>query len=102
MGKVYILNKGYHNYDEADRYGERVFVTDGPVAVFKVDSLIHTLKDALKSFEPDEDYLLISGPVILGILAVAILMKVHDKINLLLFDAKRQNYSVRILKYDML
>ena len=101
MGNVYVLNKGYHNYAEAGKYGKSVFVTEGPVHVFKVDALLHTLKTSLVNYCPETDYLLLSGPVILSVLSVSVLLKRFESINLLLFDAKNQNYSVRKLSNEM-
>ena len=95
MPKVYILNDLNHNFSKAERFGELVYVTQGKVPIFKTDALRNLLLKNLKDFNIDEDYLLISGPALLCVMA-ALLLKVDGKpIKTLVFDAKAQEYVVR-------
>lgn len=99
---IYVLNKGYHNYSEADKFGSSIYVTEGPVPVFKQDKLVHMLKETFECFNQTDDYVLLSGPVILSVLSIAMLLKRFEFVNILLFDAKRQSYVVRQIKSENL
>lgn len=91
---VYVLNKGDHNYDAAKRYGECIVVTEGIVPIFKTDHVSAVLMEKLSAYKED-DFLLVTGPVILCILATVILLRKFDSIKILVFNAKAQDYVVR-------
>lgn len=97
MPNVYVINDMHHNFDEAEKFGEIVYVTQGKVPIFKTDAAKHMLREGLKGFDIEEDYLLLSGPAILGIMAAFIVAKDNIPIKLLVFDAKIQSYIVRHL-----
>jgi hypothetical protein len=94
MSRVFILNNNLHNYDKAKRFGELVNVTQGRLPIFKTDTVLNMVSFGLKNFTKD-DYLLVSGPVLLNILATTILYEKFDNFKLLIFDAKKQDYVVR-------
>ena len=96
MDKVYVVNHGSLNYENAKQYGTLVHVTEDKFPIFKITYLTETLKDRLKDFKED-DYLLLSGPAWLNIVASSILMTKYDSIKFLIFDAKQQEYVVRHL-----
>lgn len=101
MPSVYVLNDMTHDYSTAERHGELVYVTEGRFPIFKTDTLINKLKEELKDFA-DEDFLLISGPSLLAIYSVPMLLKRLGVIKLLVFDAKQQSYVVRHINQDNL
>ena len=97
--KVFVINDMNHNFDKAIRHGELIFVTEGKVPIFKTDIASNMLKEKLVDFKPD-DYLLVSGPPILCMMAVLVIKSIWDKplpIKTLVFDAKEQDYIVRHL-----
>lgn len=102
MAKVYIVNNMVHDYSSAAKFGELVNATEGKVPIFKTDISSEWLERTLKDFT-EEDYLLLSGPTILCIMAHIIVVRaLKDKrqptvIKFLVFDAKEQSYIVRHL-----
>jgi hypothetical protein len=96
MAKVFVISNMTHNYSSAEKFGKLVNVTEGKVPIFKTDTMISLLKHGLMTFS-DDDYLLISGPALLCIMATTILFNKLGKIKLLVFDAKEQDYIVRHL-----
>ena len=54
------------------------------------------LEEGLADFTED-DYLLVSGPAILCIMASTVLFNKFDTVKFLVFDAKQQDYVVRHL-----
>lgn len=97
MSKVYVINSMNHNFNKAAKYGTIHYVTNGKVPIFKTDIVKNMLRKGLEGFNIKEDYLLLSGPSILCILATWIVMNGKDPLKALVFDAKKQDYVVRHL-----
>lgn len=96
MSKVYVINDLNHNFDKATRYGEIKYATVGKVPIFKTDVAKNMLRKGLEGFDIREDYLLISGPSLLCIMAAFIVTENTSKpLQTLVFDAKEQDYVVR-------
>ena len=96
MAKVYVVNNTNHDYSKAEQYGELVYVTKGKLPIFKTNTVRAILEKGLVKFTKD-DYLLISGPAIVNIMAATILYNKFDTVKFLVFDAKQQDYVVRHL-----
>jgi len=96
MAKVYIVNSANHDYSKAEQYGELVYVTKGKLPIFKTSTVRTMLEKGLVKFTKD-DYLLISGPAIVSVMAATILYNKFDTVKFLVFDAKQQDYVVRHL-----
>ena len=96
MSKVYIINNMNHDYSKAAKYGTLVNVTEGKVPLFKTSIMKNIMKENLASFT-EEDYLLVSGPAFICIMASNELFSRFNTIKFLIFDAKQQDYVVRHL-----
>jgi hypothetical protein len=96
MAKVYIVNDANYDYSKAEQYGELVYVTRGKLPIFKISTVRVMLEKGLESFTKD-DYLLISGPAIVSVMAAIVLFNKFDTVKFLAFDAKQQDYVVRHL-----
>ena len=96
MAKVYVVNNANHDYSKAEQYGELMYVTRGKLPIFKTSTVRAMLEKGLVKFTKD-DYLLISGPAIVNIIAATILYNKFDIVKFLVFDAKQQDYVVRHL-----
>ena len=96
MAKVYIVNNANHDYSKAEQYGELVYVTRGKLPIFKTSTVRVMLEKGLAEFTKD-DYLLISGPAIVSVMAATVLYNKFDTVKFLVFDAKQQDYVVRHL-----
>ncbi len=96
MAKVYVVNNANHDYSKAEQYGELMYVTRGKLPIFKTSTVRAMLEKGLVKFTKD-DYLLISGPAIVNIIAATILYNKFDTVKFLVFDAKQQDYVVRHL-----
>ena len=96
MAKVYIINNANHDYSKAEQYGGLVDVTRGRLPIFKTSTVRAMLEEGLVDFTKD-DYLLISGPAIVNVMAATILYNKFDTVKFLVFDAKQQDYVVRHL-----
>lgn len=97
MSIVYVVNDMNHDFEKATRYGEITFVTEGKVPIFKTEVVKKMMKETLTNFDPETDYLLLSGPTILCAIAVLMLSTHNAPIKTIIFDAKEQDYTVRHL-----
>jgi len=96
MAKVYVVNNANYDYSKAEQYGELVYVTKGKLPIFRTSTVRAMLEKGLVKFTKD-DYLLISGPAIVSVMAATILYNNFDTVKFLVFDAKQQDYVVRHL-----
>jgi hypothetical protein len=97
--RVYIVNDSGHRYDIAKKVvpdAELVPMTVGNVNPTQVDRLSFELSEYIARSEK-EDYLLLSGTPVLNALAGMLWILRHETCNLLIFDAKIQNYVVGIV-----
>ncbi len=93
---VYItnFNEG-HDYSTAEKHGKLVPLTEGVVNLFAVDRLTAQLRHDLAGFDPDQDFLLVSGHVHIAVVAAGLLGASHPHFQVLLFNAKSRRYVAR-------
>ena len=96
--KVYIVSNGGHDYSDAKRYGELVFLTDEVIRKDDIAQMYRVLSPILDEAEAD-DLLLISSLTSLCVVATAILSARFGEIHLLLYKDGR--YEQRDLILDM-
>jgi len=60
MSKVFVINKGPHDYSPAEKYGELVYLTEGPVDKFDLYENKRRIQAILLFFNSD-DYILLTG-----------------------------------------
>ena len=99
MPKVYIPNKGAHDYSDANRFGDIVFLTSGSVPRFYTESMYRELVEGMQDAE-ETDYLLISSLAILNALASAIMSRKFGRVNYLLF--RDGEYIEKVVVIDAL
>lgn len=97
MAKVYVLNRGAHDYSQAERFGELVYVTDGLLSKLATGVMYRTLEKAFADSEPT-DYILLSSLTTLCSLAVALFAVLHGRVNLLIYH--QDGYVLRKLMFN--
>ena len=83
MPLVYILNRGAHNYTDAERFGELIFCTDGSLDRYDTSQMYRELREAMLESHED-DYILITSLTSLCSIACAIFVSKHKALNLLI------------------
>jgi hypothetical protein len=99
MSRVYIINKGGHNFDDAKRYGDLVFCSEGIQNRFAVDAMYRMFVKELGDSTPD-DYLLLTSLSILCTIAALVWGRMHGRVKLLLY--KNEKYVCREIIIDEL
>lgn len=90
---VWIVNYAGHDHSTAEEYGELDFLTRGYVSMGSLDRLFYTVTEAIEKTE-EEDYLLLSGLIVLNALAASVWLQRHGKVKLLLWDQKLGHYRL--------
>lgn len=101
MKKVFIVNSAGHDYSKAHEHGEVVILTEGNINPMKLDRLLYTLQQKLKTAE-EEDLILISGHQTINCLTAMVMMDRFDRANFLVFDAKLRTYIPRTITRSQL
>lgn len=82
--KVYIPNRGGHDYSAAAKYGQLVYVTEGLVPRWNLSEMYRSWVAVLETSSP-EDYILETSLNSLCSVGAACFAYKHGKLNLLLF-----------------
>lgn len=97
MAKVFVVNRGPHNYAQAERFGQLIFCTDGVMDRYDTAQMYRELEASMKESDP-EDYILLTSLSTLCCIACAIFSAKHGELNLLLYSG--DNYIARSLILD--
>jgi len=95
---VYILNRGAHNYTDAERFGELVFCTDGTLDRYDTSQMYRELSAAMEDSQED-DYILLTSLTSLCSIASSIFAHKHGCLNLLIH--KDAGYVERKLVFNV-
>lgn len=96
MSKVYIINNSGHDYSQAKKYGDLVFLTEGLIASQKTTLHYRILADKMKNAQPG-DYILITSLASVNCIAGWIMGTLGYPLNLLIHDQKTGKYMERKL-----
>lgn len=97
MNKVYVLNRGAHDYSEAEAFGELCFCTDGPLDKWDTNQMYRELSNSMEDSQQD-DYILLTSLTSLCSIACSIFTHKHGRLNLLIH--KDGTYIQRTLVFN--
>lgn len=83
MTKVYVVNKGGHNYADAERFGQIVFCTEGTIDKLDTAQMYRELNQSFQGSNP-EDYIVLTSLASLCSVACAMFANKHGTLNLLI------------------
>jgi len=92
--KVLVVNRGHHQYNDAKKFGELVFLTEGRVNVFSSSNLQYEIDMNIEKCANAEDYLLLSGHILPNAIAIHKLLKMFGKIKMLIWIGNIGEYKV--------
>jgi len=95
--RVYVPNKGTHDYSEAWAFGEVVFCTEGFVNRKDLLTMQAEIENAFVDAEPD-DYILLTSLTTLCSVACSIFTHRFGRLNLLIFEDGK--YLERFLTFN--
>lgn len=98
---VWLVQRRSHDFTAATRFGvvRALFEQDDGTSVFNTKTCLLLTKERLALSQPN-DLLLISGSIPLNIIASQVMMWMHGRVNLLIYDVRTGDYLERDLKNE--
>jgi len=97
MAKVLVVNKSCHDFQQAEEYGELVYMTEGAIGRFNTSKMFRAFKPFIDNSNP-EDYILLTGLAVMNSIACAMFAAKHGKVNLLIYKDKKGQQGMYIEK----
>ena len=95
--KVYIASPSGHDFSDAERFGDIVYVTDGDVTVFDINKIYRSVIKVVKDSDKG-DYILSTGLSSITSVMVQCMSHLHDGVvNYLIYSASEGRYIHRRL-----
>lgn len=92
--KVYIPNNSGHDFSDAEKYGDLVFITQGMIDRFKINTMFRATVEALNDSKPT-DYIMVTGLTQINVIIASVFTQMHGRLNLLIYDVKKERYIPR-------
>lgn len=92
MTKVFVVNKSAHDFSEAEKYGELVFITKGRLNRFNINDM-HRQASEILEHSNTHDYIVPCSLNILNSIVCSTFAVMHKRLNILLF--KQGSYIER-------
>ena len=87
MPRVYVVNKSSHDFSPAARFGDLVFLSEGPMNRYEANNMARQFLPELRKSSPG-DFILPCGLSIMNLVAASIFVHLHGRLNLLLYKNK--------------
>jgi hypothetical protein len=84
MNKVYVVNKTGHDFSDAERFGELVFLSEGYMNRYATNNIIRQFQEVMSESGP-KDYIVTCSLNVMNSIACAVFAHKHGTLNLLLF-----------------
>lgn len=97
--KVFIPNRGGHDFTPAEPFGELVFMSKGSISRYSVNRMYRQFAQKLAKAN-EKDYILITSLCVMNVIACIIFALKFKKVNLLLF--RNGTYVVRTIDFSSL
>jgi hypothetical protein len=94
MTKVFVVNKSNHDFSDAEKYGELIFMSEGIVNRFSTNNMIRQFQESMAN-STEEDLILLCSLNVMNSIACAIFAHKHGRVNLLLFKESSGRYIER-------
>ena len=96
---VFILNKGIHNYDAAEKFGKLHYLSKRAMGRYNTSNIFRKFYPILKRSGKD-DYILLTSLNTMNVIACIIFALRHRKLNLLIHSPKNNTYVERKLDLE--
>ena len=102
--KVYVPNRSYHDFSEATRFGELIYLTAGKISILSIGRMYRTFMPIIQA-STKEDYILVSGPSVMTSILCSMFSIKHGVLNLLIYQIGGDNkghYKQRRISFEEL
>lgn len=97
--KVYFTNMGFHDYTNAEKWGEFVPLTQGRVNLKNTDRLEAEIQSVLCEMT-ENDYLLLSGAPVVIAMVTGYIFRKFGYVDCIFWDALYGDYRYRKLTFE--
>ena len=97
--KVYITNKGGHDFSPAEPYGTFIYLSKGSINRYSVGRMYRQFATGMKH-ATEQDFILLTSLCVMNIIACVIFALKFQRLNLLLF--KNGGYVERKIDFSSL
>ena len=94
--RVYVPNKSGHDFTQAGKFGDLIYITEGPINKFALGTFYKACMSAMSGAEA-QDYLLITSLNSICCIAAGMLSSRFSKLNILLY--RRDKYVLREIDF---
>lgn len=94
MPKVFVPNRSHHDFADAARFGDIVYLTDGIVNRFQINQIYRQCKAIMKD-ATEQDFILVSSLSIINAIAASIMARRFNRVNFLIFNSRDRRYEAR-------
>lgn len=91
--KVFVVNRGMHDYSAAEKFGDIVYLSDELQVKTSAPAILRQFTDILVEESSPSDYLLATGLAFLNEIATAVFCLLHGRVNALIFNKASNNYN---------
>ena len=84
-------NRVFHDYSDAKRYGELKLLTQGSIDSVNLEDIEDRFREKMAESH-SEDWVLVSGAPLLNIIAAAVMLEKHGRVQLLQWDGVLKEY----------
>jgi len=88
MNKVYVVNKSGHDFKDANRFGDLIFLSKGKMDRYAITSVYREFSEYLNDSSED-DWILITGLSSMSSIACSMFAYKWGRLNLLLYKNNR-------------
>ena len=106
--KVFIVNKSYHDYSEAEKFGELIFMSEGSINRYSASKIFRIFEPFIKESKKT-DYILLTSMTIMCSIVCGMFGARHGRLNLLLHkpaivqvgcESLKETYLERVIVFE--
>ena len=84
MSHVYIVNRSAHDFSPAEKFGQIIFLSEGPMNRYSTNNMHRRFTEVMKDSN-EHDYIVPCSLNVMNSIASSVFAVMHKRLNLLLF-----------------
>jgi len=84
MSHVYIVNRSAHDFSPAEKFGQIIFLSEGPMNRYSTNNMHRRFTEVMKDSN-EHDYIVPCSLNVMNSIASSVFAVMHRRLNLLLF-----------------
>ena len=84
MSHVYVVNRSAHDFSPAEKFGQIIFLSEGPMNRYSTNNMHRRFTEVMKD-SSEHDYIVPCSLNVMNSIASSVFAVMHRRLNLLLF-----------------